>query len=213
MGIIGLKRIKYIFFLACIVVVFFLFFRNGTKNLNIEKGTIAYKFAHSLEEIMPSDYYIRGDIAKDWRGYETFHGFQSYLDGSIFNLILGHGFGKLADMKTFMLLGSEKIRYIPILHNGYIFVLLKTGIVGLILYFLYIVKFIRLGLQASRMSDSRVLFAGRIIVGLGVVFLFTTYVICGMFNKSSLFSAMVLLGSMVGFLDKNEERNCDIEKI
>ena len=61
----------------------------------------------------------------------------SYLTGSFLSIIIGKGFGYLLDIGFIQILADIKIRYIPFLHNGYVYILLKTGFIGLFSYLLF----------------------------------------------------------------------------
>ncbi|MFZ3071864.1 MAG: O-antigen ligase family protein [Thermodesulfobacteriota bacterium] len=160
-------------------------------------GTILGKLANSLDEVALSDYTSIGDINRNWRGYESHRAMKTYLDGNAWNLAVGHGFGKLVDLKIFMLLGKEELRYIPIMHNGYMYVLVKTGVIGLALYLRYLYLFYKKGSAISASEDSKDVFAGRMIVSLVIVLVFTTFVISGYFNKGALVPVMLLLGHLL----------------
>ena len=56
------------------------------------------------------------------------------------SFIIGKGFGALVDLKFKAPLSSENIRFIPILHNGYSYILFKTGIIGLFLYLIFLIS-------------------------------------------------------------------------
>lgn len=160
-------------------------------------GTMLGKLANSVDEVMLRDYTRAGDIALHWRGYESYMAMQTYLDGGWLNLAAGHGLGKLIDLKTYTLLGGQEFRFIPVTHNGYMYVLVKTGAIGLALYLWYLYLFYRDGSVIVLSKESRDVFAGRMIVALSLVLGFTTFVVAGYFNKSAMVSAMFLLGLLL----------------
>ena len=52
----------------------------------------------------------------------------------------GNGYGSLVNLKFKAPLSKEGMRYISVLHNGYMFVFYKTGIIGLLLYLFFLVQ-------------------------------------------------------------------------
>lgn len=162
--------------------------------------TMIGKIAGSLDEIIVSDYVTRTDIQKHWRGYESYMAMKTYLSGGVMNIFFGHGFGKLVDLKIYMRLGGENFRLIPVMHNGYMYVLVKTGITGLLLYLLYLFIFLKTGLRYREMRDERLIFAGRFIVAISLTLFLTTLVIAGMFNKSGLISVILMLGALLSYV-------------
>jgi len=161
--------------------------------------TFLGKIAHSFKEIMISEYKNKKDIAENWRGFESFKALQTYVrEGGGIRYLIGGGFGKKVDIGFEMQLGREKMRYLPTLHNGYLYALVKTGLVGLFLYFVFFWRIIRYGRQDSS-EDPHVRFAGKMIVALSLVFLAVTVVTAGFFNKTTYMPAVVLLGSFIAY--------------
>jgi hypothetical protein len=94
------------------------------------------KIIGSFGEITIGNYNSEQDINLRYRGYETFMALNSYAEGSESAMLFG-GLGKLVDLKTFVRLGEDAdFRYIPVLHNGWMYLLVKTGITGVLTYLL-----------------------------------------------------------------------------
>ncbi len=161
------------------------------------------KLENSFKEIMPADYYTKM-IHRRWRGFEAYKGIQSYLDGGVINLLFGHGFGKLADLQINIILAKHNFREIPVFHNAYVYVLLKTGAIGLAMYVAYILQFIFIGIASLKARHKEDVFASVTLIGLGVLLLFISITVSGIFNKMGVFSIMVLIGCLVGTLDSNK---------
>lgn len=157
------------------------------------------KFLFSLQEVKFANYISMREINEHWRGYESYRALETYLLGSPWQYLVGEGLGTNVDLGFMMDLGGERVRFIPILHNGYMYILVKTGIVGVLLYLLLLFNLIRKGTSLS-LSDNRELkYCGRLIVGLALSFVATTFVISGMFNKSALLSMSILMGGMLAY--------------
>ena len=91
-----------------------------------------------------------------------------------------------------------EFQYVPILHNGYTYLLVKTGAVGLVLFLGQILMLWR-SLNGSKAGalDGRVVRMGR---GILISTLAATVVISGPYNEGGWFSAMLLLGLSIGVL-------------
>lgn len=163
-----------------------------------EHATILDKFLFSFQELKIRDYYTMRDINENWRGYETSRALASYMRGNPMQLLFGGGFGATVDLGFFMPLG-EPIRYLPVLHNGYMYLLVKTGPAGVVAYLWLLFRMARVGTVMSRVEHKEIKYCGHLIVGLGLAFLIDTYVVSGMFNKTALLSSSVLLGALLAY--------------
>jgi hypothetical protein len=87
-------------------------------------------------------------------------------------------------------------QYLPILHNGYMHILTKYGLIGLGPYVLFLWRVIHKNSNiAIAFSFLRVEW---LILGIGYILVYTTLVISGIFNKSGLDSILILLGFAYG---------------
>jgi len=87
------------------------------------------------------------------------------------------------------------MRYISILHNGYVFILYKSGIVGLFLYFTFLLGNY-FSYKNTRLKNP---FTANIIFGITLFYLCSTLVISGIYNVSD--SISLFLGG-VWYLNK-----------
>lgn len=160
------------------------------------------KVFNSLNELTIADYEDDGDINTNWRGFESSVALTTYLNGSSFEWLFGQGAGTLVDLGFYIDLGGNELRYIPLLHNGYMYVLLKYGAAGLAIYCWLVFSLIsvRSGRRNGIRSDWS--FGERLVSSLGWLFLFTTMVISGIFNKFEMEAAMVLLGAAAAWVDQ-----------
>lgn len=128
-----------------------------------------------------------------WRAYEATMAIDQINTFPTF--LIGKGFGALVDLKFEVYLGDSKMRYIPSIHNGYVFVFFKTGILGLIFYFLFLIN---LYIYTYYKSKSRkVMVINYLIAGIGLHFLFTSLIINGIYNIEEIF--VFILGSLFFF--------------
>lgn len=159
-----------------------------------DSGGIQDKFLKSSTEVMVQNQTDFTDINANWRGFEAFMALRTYLEGTPSNYLLGRGLGQLVDIGFYMQLGDVELRYLPILHNGYMYILVKSGAIGVMLYLAYLLTIYRHGRRQGGSTDKRKLFCGRLEVVLSLIFLATTLVITGIYNRNELHPLMILLG-------------------
>ena len=107
---------------------------------NTDRKTFLGKLTTSLEEITIENKSSKQDINSNWRGYEGYRGVLQYQKGNIYEWIFGQGFGALTPLGITIKLGDQEFDTIPKFHNGYVHVLLKTGILGLAIYIVFFIK-------------------------------------------------------------------------
>jgi len=136
-----------------------------------------------------------------WRAYEAKMALEQ-MEKNKLNYLFGKGFGSLVDLKFVAPLNDEGMRYIPIIHNGYIYVFFKTGFIGTLIYMVFLVS---LYFQSYRKSLSTDEAAFRNFVsGFGVYFLVSSFVITGIYNLEE--PSTFILGSFL-FLLTNTRKN------
>jgi hypothetical protein len=160
------------------------------------------KLLSSFQETSAQDYTSIADINEKWRGYEAARALLTYERGNALQLLVGQGLGTDVDLGLYMPIGQEKIRYAPILHNGYLYALVKTGAAGLALYVFPLLYFLRYGTRLSGSSVAQIELAGKLIAGLCLVFLFSTSVIAGLLNKLALIPVSLLFGALVAYASR-----------
>ena len=163
--------------------------------------TFVDKIMYSMRELQVSDYEDRTDINRNWRGYESYRALQTYASGSSADYLFGKGLGTSIDLGITMTLADEVFDRIPILHNGYLYLLVKTGAIGLISYLLYLLVTFIIGMQLFRLPEAEARFCGFLLVVLTIIMLETTLVIAGMFNKSWVYPATLLIGVLLGYAE------------
>jgi O-antigen ligase len=92
---------------------------------------------------------------------------------------------------------GDRLEDIPILHNGYVYILIKSGAIGLAIYLAFMWALYRRGRAHARSSDPIAAFSGMMIITIAAAILLTTSVITGIYNKGGLIPLMFLLGSFL----------------
>jgi hypothetical protein len=99
-------------------------------NLNII-NSIRLTLVENIVEIYPSEFVEQKDVLLNWRAYEAMMGLQMWLQGGWNTILFGHGFGANIGLGLEVKLDNVIVDEVPLVHNGYIYLLVKTGIVGL----------------------------------------------------------------------------------
>lgn len=133
-----------------------------------------------------------------WRAYEAYCAFQD-LNKSSINYIAGKGLGAMVDLRFPAPISTEgNVRYIPHLHNGYVFVLFKTGLLGLFLYLFFLFS---LYFQAYKKTKSIEIKSFRNLLSATSLYLiFSSLIISGVYNLQE--EVVMILGVFL-FLKSN----------
>ena len=117
-----------------------------------------------------------------------------------FSYISGTGYGSQVNLKFKAPLSGDVdkgMKFISELHNGYTYVLYKTGIMGLILYIIFL-----LGLYNKIYSKAT--FETIFISAFGLFYLFTTLTITGVYNTND--TTVFILGALIFGVGKPHKR-------
>ena len=173
--------------------------------------TFVGKLARTLHELTVSDYAGLRDINLSFRGHEMARALSEFNNSSLPQMLLGRGFGATVDLGVFLPIevneagGRVSARYITLLHNGYMFLLTKTGIVGLVafLYALGFLYFVQRHRAAEPLAGAGARMA-RLLQAAVVTLATTTYVVGGVFNKQDMFAFMLLTGYLLAHLSHQD---------
>lgn len=113
-----------------------------------------------------------------WRAYEAKRAL-ILMSENPKSYVFGNGHGSLVNLKFKAPLSEEGMRYISVLHNGYIFVLYKTGFIGLLLYLFFLVSLYARNYHNQTQSDT--VFFKIVVATIGAYFLFTSLIITGIY--------------------------------
>ena len=137
-----------------------------------------------------------------WRAYEAKMSYQQMKLKPI-SFLNGFGFGSLIDLKFVAPLNEKGMRYIPILHNGYSFVLFKTGIIGLIFYLSFLLLLYFQSYKKNISNHEQVI--RNFISAIGLYFIFTSLIITGIYNLEEIYT--FILGGFLFLLSKTQSNN------
>jgi hypothetical protein len=195
--VITMRSIKIAIGILASVLLFYVFL--FSININRNKGGVEsflFKVKNAPAEIFKTkvDREDHADLWDHWRGYEAERAL-ILLKQNPEGFVFGLGYGSLVNLKFYAPLSGDKkgMRYISELHNGYIYVLYKTGFIGLLLYLFFL-----FGLYYKINSNRN--FVRVFVSGIAVSILFSTLVVGSIFNGSP--TIVYLLGSLL-FFDEN----------
>lgn len=158
-------------------------------------GTLFEKMIRSITELKASiNWGDPSEIVNNWRGYEIYKAKDLYLEGNWFEKIFGYGLGKLIPVGVFSeLVGVDASEGgITILHNGYYMMLIKCGLIGVLLYAsVYLVGIRKMIIRIKNNLD---LYRSKLLLGIFVGFLVSTYVTTGIISNRTDFVACFLIG-------------------
>lgn len=200
------RRLPY----AALCIILLTFFSAFVFSLLPSNGyvvSLVEKFEQIPEEIFwdAKNSYVAAltDINSNWRGYEASQGYKKFSNGNDLQKLFGYGFGALVDLELSIRLAGKQYEKIPILHNGFVFLLIKCGLAGLICYlvFLYRIGFSKLKEFANKDIELYCLY--QMLSGLSVVVLLNTFTMTGLFNPGNA-SIPILIGLIVGLIRRRE---------
>ena len=182
----------YRFLIKYIILVFLFFLLIVTE---VDHFGILFKIVNSVNEVAIQNFDSMDTITLKWRGYENFLAISQYLKGNYLSYIFGNGFGSRIEIGFRMQLAGGDYYDLPIIHNGYLYVLFKYGLVGIFLY-MYFFWNIFFSLHRNSPFDK----LGR---GILISLMYAMPVVMGMPQGHSGFF-IVLLGYLLGIThDKN----------
>jgi hypothetical protein len=178
-----MKNDKLIIFSGIVLMIFILLLNtvNFGRGLS-QSNSLLYKLFHSYNEIIPSNFKNFHDINANFRGYESYRSWQTYIEGKPLELVFGGGLGKLIDLNTKIFLVDKIWREVPVVHNGLFFILVKTGALGLIfnLFFFFLIMLV--GFRKYRSKNLKQQFMAVFLICCGISLFLANVVVCGEFN-------------------------------
>lgn len=191
------KTIKGVGFVLLSIGVFYLYlFNTNIKRSGTGVEGFLYKVKIAPAEIFKTkiDRENHKDLWDHWRGYEAKRAI-ALLNDSPVQYVFGAGYGSLVNLKFKAPLDSDNkgMKFISELHNGYVYILYKLGVIGVFFYVFFLIN------NYIKIYGSPI-FENIFISAIAIFFLFTTLTITGVFNSND--TIIFLLGAM--YSSKNE---------
>jgi len=205
-------------YLICFALFFFYFFqlftlRKKITSLIISFSIIAFFFSlkmfddnnfylkilNSFDEISITNGFELNANNSNYRSFESFAAIDTYLAGNWINYMVGHGFGKLVDLKIEIELASQDWQFIPVLHNGFMYILVKTGLLGILFFLLFFIKLYPA--KDFKILPSEYDYLILVIKSLIVCCLVTNFVVSSFFNLEMEF-LLICLGAFFNYFKR-----------
>jgi hypothetical protein len=141
------------------------------------------------------------DLWDHWRGYEAKRAFKLMNDNPS-SYIFGCGHGSLVNLKFYApLTGDAKgMKYISELHNGYVYILYKVGLLGMMIYLFFLIKLYK---TIYIKKETVTIF----ISAIGLIFIFTTITVTGIYNTND--TIAFILGALLFFKDSGNAKEIE----
>lgn len=200
------KSIKIFGALLIALALFYTYLFNA--NIKRDKPgleTFLYKIKIAPSEVFTTniDRENHADLWDHWRGYEAKRAFELISENPA-SFVFGAGLGSVVNLKFYAPLGDSKkgLKYISELHNGYVYIFYKTGIVGLLIYLFIIARWYMYIYKRRN-------FVTVLISAIAIIYLFSTITITGMYNNKDII--IVLMGALLYFVKPQQQKLPDYE--
>ncbi|MFY0483712.1 hypothetical protein ACI6PS_14025 [Flavobacterium sp. PLA-1-15] len=131
------------------------------------------------------------DLNDNYRSYENILTVREVTNDGPTAILVGKGAGSKIDIKSEMLLNGVLLRYISILHNGFMTVFLKSGLLGVILLILSF----RMYFKGSKSKHPIVQQLDLILLGTGLYLILSNWVFMGYYFKAD--TKSILIGYLI----------------
>ncbi|MFH6767364.1 hypothetical protein V8G56_01345 [Gaetbulibacter aquiaggeris] len=167
------------------------------------EGTLS-KFMYKLK-IAPAEIFLteidvnnHAELWDHWRGYEVLKAIESLNNDGPLSWVFGRGFGSTVDLgfKAPLDDEGEGMRFISLLHNAYGFILYKSGVLGLLSFFLFLLILYYRPIMHGQLELNRI---NNIILGFSFFYLISTLVISGIYNPRD--NLTLILGGIIFLRD------------
>ena len=157
------------------------------------------KIEKTLNEANPNqDWDDEAVVTDNWRGYELHRVMIEFRKGNAIQELFGYGFGKkvYVGRYAYYLLdiyeeNGKGSLYIPVTHNGYANMLMKTGLIGMLLLIFFYINLIVKSIKFARKYNK---WEGRLLAGIIVGLIFMTYILNGMYKDVCYYEMVTTIG-------------------
>jgi hypothetical protein len=152
-----------------------------------------YKVKMAPEEVFQTriDRDNKAQLWDHWRGYEAKRAI-ALMEDQPESFVFGTGLGSVINLKFYAPLTGDKkgIRYISELHNGYMYILYKTGAIGMLIYLFIMFRWY--GYIYKKLTLVNVL-----ISSIGLIYVLSTVTITGLYNTRDVI--IIIIGGALAF--------------
>lgn len=160
------------------------------------KGLEAFLYKVKIAPIEPFKTKINKEDWKDfndnYRSYENIQTVRQVSGQGAKEILIGEGLGSRIDLgREIWTNDGEFIRYLPALHNSYMTIFLKSGLLGVLLLFVFVVQLFR----QKRSEDKIVTSINYLLVGSAIFLILSNWVFMGLYFKVD--TKSILLGYLI----------------
>ena len=166
-------------------------------DVSMEESFILWKYANSLGEVSFKEYGSIGENLVHIRGYEGFRVMQIVKQGTVLEKLFGFGFGTFMDWSD-VYVHINKNPKVAIYHNGFLGLLIRTGIVGLGLYLWFTISILYKRVRSFSRKTNRLTEALFVFIGCDI--LFTTFVVGGFYNIHTMYCSAIIIAVLLGHI-------------
>jgi len=190
------EKKKWIAIGLIILVVLFFLLEAILPDIDVQNLNFASKIKNSIVEIAFNDGEDPTQMLLNWRGFESYRAFLGFVNADIFKMMLGQGLGATVDLGMLVDMGKDmQYQFLPVLHNLYLQVLTKFGFFGLILYLFFVLEIFK---NSKKIGSLSFYGADKLLVSFGVIILYTSLVITGIYNITHLDPVIIFMGIIYG---------------
>ncbi|MGL2965397.1 hypothetical protein [Flavobacterium sp. XGLA_31] len=136
------------------------------------------------------------DFNDNYRSYENIMTIRQVTRDGWIPTVFGKGIGSQIDLKQEVWLGDMKLRFISILHNGFMIVFLKSGLLGIFIFLSTIFYFfIRV-----RTDNEKTHYINLLFIGTGFFMIISNWVFLGFYNLTE--TKAILIGFLIAYREK-----------
>lgn len=136
------------------------------------------------------------DFNDNYRSVENINTREQMSKDGVVNMLFGKGLGSKIDLKQEVWLDNVELRYISILHNGFMTTYLKSGLVGVFFLLVSIALFFKKFDTKSEINKN----INNLMIGTGLFLFISYWVFMGFYFKAD--TKSILLGLLIAFAEK-----------
>lgn len=136
------------------------------------------------------------DFNDHYRAYENIMTVRQVSNGGLSEVLFGKGLGSRIDLRQKVYLGDMRLRFISILHNGFMIVFLKSGLLGIFIFLYTIYYFFKRKKSSNQIINS----INLLFIGSGVFLILSNWVFLGFYNLID--TKTILIGFLICYREK-----------
>ncbi|MDA8998147.1 hypothetical protein N9J59_03685 [Gammaproteobacteria bacterium] len=135
-----IRLLKYSLLFVFVLVVTFVI---SVYNSEMNNGGLITKILNSSNELRPNFTVDPSEAGLAWRGFEAALFFNDLATYSYLEILIGKGLGYVIELPFIIKLGGKEYSDLWFVHNGYLYMFMKLGLVSIGIFIFCISKFYR----------------------------------------------------------------------